>query len=118
MPMELYSSEAFIRDLVNAISNSEGKPLNIGGNHHQGIDRLYAYQLIAEAKRAYEGEVGTASLSPAGKKASSRTAKIKKFMANLERKEAPPKRPRARAATKTPATRTRKTTAAARRAPQ
>ena len=56
MPMELYSSEAFVRDIVNAISESEGKPLNIGSTHHQGIDRTYAYQLIAEAKKAIEGQ--------------------------------------------------------------
>lgn len=56
MPMELYSSEAFVRDIVNAISESEGKPLNIGSTHHQGIDRAYAYQLIAEAKKAVEGQ--------------------------------------------------------------
>ncbi|MBW4024678.1 MAG: hypothetical protein HIU92_16395 [Proteobacteria bacterium] len=55
MPMELYSSEAFVRDIVNAISESEGKPLNIGSTHHQGIDRAYAYQLIADAKRAVDG---------------------------------------------------------------
>ena len=56
MPMELYSSEAFVRDIVNAISESEGKPLNIGSTHHQGIDRAYAYQLIADAKKAVEGQ--------------------------------------------------------------
>jgi hypothetical protein len=56
MPMELYSSEAFVRDIVNAISESEGKPLNIGSTHHQGIDRAYAYQLISEAKKAIEGQ--------------------------------------------------------------
>ena len=56
MPMELYSSEAFVRDIVNAISESEGKPLNFGSTHHQGIDRAYAYQLIAEAKKALEGQ--------------------------------------------------------------
>ena len=56
MPMELYSSEAFIRDIANAISESEGKPLNIGGTYHHGIDRAYAYQLIAEAKKAIEGQ--------------------------------------------------------------
>ena len=56
MPMELYSSEAFVRDVVNAISESEGKPLNIGSTHHQGIDRAYAYQLIADTKKAIEGQ--------------------------------------------------------------
>jgi hypothetical protein len=56
MPMELYSSEAFVRDIVNAISESEGKPLNIGSSYHQGIDRTYAWQLIAEAKKAIEGQ--------------------------------------------------------------
>jgi hypothetical protein len=55
MPMELYSSEAFVRDIVNAISSSEGKPLNIGGKHHEGIDRAYIFQLISEAKKAVEG---------------------------------------------------------------
>ena len=104
MPMELYSSEALIRDLVNAISSSEGKPLNLGGHDHRGIDRTYAYQLIVEAKRAYEGQVGTAAPSAAGQQAASRTAKIKKFMADLERQEAAAKQPRARAATKTAAT--------------
>jgi hypothetical protein len=53
--MELYSSEAFVRDIVNAISSSEGKPLNIGGKHHEGIDRAYVFQLISEAKKAVEG---------------------------------------------------------------
>jgi hypothetical protein len=55
MPMELYSSEAFVRDIVNAISNSEGKPLNIGGKHQEGIDRTYIFQLISETKKAVEG---------------------------------------------------------------
>jgi hypothetical protein len=55
MPMELYSSEAFVRDIVNAISSSEGKPLNIGGNHHEGIDRSYLFQLVSAAKQAVEG---------------------------------------------------------------
>jgi hypothetical protein len=55
MPMELYSSEAFVRDIVNAISASEGKPLNIGGNHHEGIDRSYIFRLVSEAKNAVEG---------------------------------------------------------------
>ncbi len=65
MPMELYSSEAFIRDIVNAISESEGKPLNIGGNHHQGIDRDYAFQLVSKAKKAIEGSFGSSATSPA-----------------------------------------------------
>ena len=56
MPMELYSSEAFVRDIVNAISNSEGKPLNIGGKRHEGIDRTYLFQLIGEVKKAVEGQ--------------------------------------------------------------
>jgi hypothetical protein len=55
MPMELYSSEALVRDIVNAISSSEGKPLNIGGNHHEGIDRSYLFELVSEAKKAVEG---------------------------------------------------------------
>ena len=65
MPMELYSSEAFVRDIVNAISESEGKPLNIGSTHHQGIDRAYAFQLISEAKRAIEGNTGPSAANPA-----------------------------------------------------
>jgi hypothetical protein len=56
MPMELYSSEAFVRDIVNAISSSEGKPLNIGGNYHKEIDRAYVFQLISEAKKAVAGQ--------------------------------------------------------------
>ena len=56
MPMELYSSEAFVRDIVNAISSSEGKPLNIGGSHHKDIDRAYTFQLIREAKKAFDGQ--------------------------------------------------------------
>jgi hypothetical protein len=59
MPMELYSSEAFVRDIVNAISSSEGKPLNIGGNYHKDIDRAYVFQLISEAKKAVDGQRGT-----------------------------------------------------------
>lgn len=103
MPMELYSSEAFVRDIANAISNSEGKPLNFGGNHHQGIDRDYAFRLISEAKKAVEGNFGSAASSPAGKAAASRTAAIKKFMAKGEHKAAAAKPPRARAAKKMPA---------------
>jgi hypothetical protein len=57
MPMELYSSEAFVRDIVNAISKSEGKPVNIGGADHADIDRAYVFQLINEAKQAVEGHV-------------------------------------------------------------
>lgn len=106
MPMELYSSEAFVRDLVNAISNAEGKPLNIGGNHHRRIDRAYAFQLIVEAKRALEGQTGTSEPSAAGEKAASRTAKIKKFMADLEQEgDAPNPAP---APVKTAVARTRK----------
>jgi hypothetical protein len=56
MPMELYSSEAFVRDVVNAISSSEGKPLDIGGSHHKDIDRAYTFQLISDAKRAVNGQ--------------------------------------------------------------
>ncbi len=55
MPMELYSSEAFVRDIVNAISRAEGKPINIGGKHSEAVDRAYVFQLISEAKRALEG---------------------------------------------------------------
>lgn len=91
MPMELYSSEALVRDLVNAISNAEGKPLNLGGNHHRDIDRAYAFQLIVEAKRALDGQVGETKPNPAGKKAAARTEKIRTFMAELD---APPKRRR------------------------
>ena len=103
MPMELYSSEAFVRDIANAISNSEGKPLNFGGNHHQGIDRDYAFRLISEAKMAVEGNFGSAASSPAGKAAASRTAAIKKFMAKGERQDAAAKPPRARVTKKVPA---------------
>lgn len=84
MPMELYSSEAFVRDIVNAISKSEGKPLNIGGSRHQGIDRDYAFQLASEAKKAVEGTIGLSAPSPASKVAASRTAAIKKLMAKTE----------------------------------
>src|SRR6185437_11244959 len=67
MPMELYSSEAFVRDIVNAISRSEGKPLNIGGNDQHGIERDYAFLLISQAKRAVEGNAGSEGSKPAGK---------------------------------------------------
>ena len=97
MPMELYSSEAFVRDIVNAISKSEGKPLNIGGMRHQGIDRAYAFGLISEAKKAIEGNVGSSGASPASEAAASRTAAVKKFMTRLQHQDAAPKRPRARA---------------------
>ncbi len=101
MPMELYSSEAFVRDIVNAVSKSEGKPLNIGGSRHHGIDRGYAFQLISEAKKAVEGSFGSAP-SPASKAAAARTAAIKKLMAKTEvqdapakpRRSPPPKKPR------------------------
>ena len=105
MPMELYSSEAFVRDIVNAISESEGKPLYIGGNHHQSIDRDYAFQLISEAKKAIEGNIGSSATSPAGKAAASRTATIKKFMTKLERQNIAAKPPRARATKKAPSSR-------------
>ena len=64
MPMELYSADAFARDLVNAISESEGKPLNIGSGFHEGIDREYAFRLIKEAKCAIND--GQAAPSPEG----------------------------------------------------
>ncbi len=113
MPMELYSSEAFVRDLVNAISNSEGKPLNIGGNHHRGIDRAYAFDLIVQAKRALEGQTDASEPSAAGEKAASRTAKIKKFMADLEQEgEAPPAaKPEVSPPAELPAARAKKTPA-------
>ena len=103
MPMELYSSEAFVRDIANAISSSEGKPLNFGGNHHQGIDRDYAFQLITEAKMAIEGNFGSSASSPASKATASRSAAIKKFMTKSKRQDAAAKPPRARATKKTPA---------------
>ncbi len=101
MPMELYSSEAFVRDIVNAISKSEGKPLNIGGTRHQGIGRDYAFGLISEAKKAVEGNFGSSGASPASKAAASRTAAIKKFMTKPEHQDTAPKSPRARATKKT-----------------
>ena len=88
MPMELYSSEAFVRDVVNAISKSEGKPLNIGGSRHHGIDRDYAFQLISDAKKAVEGTLGLSAPSPASKAAAARTAAIKKLMAKTEAQDA------------------------------
>ncbi len=101
MPMELYSSEAFVRDIVNAISESEGKPLNIGSTHHQGIDRGYAFQLIGEAKRAIEGNAGPSADDPASEAAASRTAAVQKFMTKIGHQDATAKPPRARAARKT-----------------
>jgi hypothetical protein len=66
--MELYSSEAFVRDIVNAISSSEGKPVNIGGTeHHKRIDRRYIFELISQAKKAVEGQ--QAPLTPKEAKA-------------------------------------------------
>lgn len=103
MPMELYSSEAFVRDIVNAISKSEGKPLNLGGSRHQGIDRGYAFQLISEARKAVEGSFGHSAPSPASKVAAARTAAIKKLMAKTEVQEAAAK-PR-----RSPPTNTKKT---------
>ena len=101
MPMELYSSEAFVRDIVNAISKSEGRPLNIGGSRHQGIERDYAFGLISEAKKAVEGNSGSSGAGPASEAAASRTAAIKTFMTKLEHQDAAPKRPRVRATKKT-----------------
>ena len=60
MPMELYSSEAFVRDIVNAISESRGQAAQSGGNHHQGIDRDYAFA----DQRGQEGHRG--QFPPAG----------------------------------------------------
>jgi hypothetical protein len=88
MPMELYSSEAFVRDIVNAISRSEGKPLNIGGNDQNGIEREYAFLLISQAKRAVEGNAGSEGSGPAGKAVVSRSEAIQKLMAKLDRQEA------------------------------
>jgi hypothetical protein len=56
MPMVLYTTEELIRDMVNAISSSEGKPVDIGGREHRDIDRAYLYQLVGEVKRAVEGK--------------------------------------------------------------
>jgi hypothetical protein len=103
MPMELYSSEAFVRDIVNAISESEGKPRNIGGNHHAGIDRGYAFQLISDAKKSVEGNAGSSEISAAGNAAATRTTAIKKFMTKLSRQSAAPKKSRTRAVKKPPA---------------
>ncbi|MGI4950292.1 MAG: hypothetical protein ACRYGM_00640 [Janthinobacterium lividum] len=83
MPMELYSSEAFVRDLVNAISKSEGRPLNIGGRH-QGIDRDYAFRLISEAKKAIEGSYGQAKPAPSVQDAAARSAAVRTLMAKTE----------------------------------
>jgi hypothetical protein len=96
MPMELYSSEAFVRDIANAISKSEGRPLNIGGTRHQGIDRDYAYQLITEAKKAIEGNFGQSAAGAASKAGPSRGEAVKKLLAKLDRKDAMAKTPRKR----------------------
>lgn len=56
MPMVLYTTEEFIRDLVNAISSSEGKPVDIGGHEHKNIDRSYVFQLISDVKKAVDGQ--------------------------------------------------------------
>lgn len=105
MPMELYSSEAFVRDIVNAISKSEGKPLNIGGTRHQGIDRDYAYQLITEAKKAIEGNFGQNAAHAASKAGPSRGEAVKKLLAKLDRKDAIAKAPRKTVSKKTPSPR-------------
>ena len=86
--MELYSSDAFVRDIVNAISRSEGKPLNIGGNGQQGIQRNYAFQLISEAKRAVEGNAGLKGCGSVSNDAVSRSDAIQNLMRTLEREEA------------------------------
>lgn len=88
MPMELYSSEALVRDLVNAISKSEGRPINIGGNHHEGIDRDYAFRLVSDSKRAVEGHSGTQAAYAADKAAKSRSTAIKRLIARTERQAA------------------------------
>src|SRR5215472_3920869 len=104
MPMELYSSEAFVRDIVNAISRSEGKPLNIGGNDQRGIEREYAFLLISQAKRAVDGNASSQSSGRAGKAAVSRSGAIRKFVAKLDRQEATArKRTRARKKAASPA---------------
>src|ERR1700710_152452 len=100
MPMELYSSEAFVRDIINAISESEGKPLNIGGNHHQGIDRDYAFRLISDAKKAVEGNVAAAGDGAASHQGEARTKAIRNFMTKLPRQDAARKKPAARTAKK------------------
>jgi len=86
--MELYSSEAFIRDIVNAISRSEGKPLNIGGNDQRGIEREYAFLLISQAKRAADGNASSQGSGRAGKAVASRGEAIQKFVAKLDRQKA------------------------------
>ena len=98
MPMELYSSEAFVRDLVNAISRAEGRPLNIGGNRHSGIDRAYAFQLIAQARKAIEGNAGPEGNAPATKQPVSRSAEIQKLMKKLDEQESAEREKPARAA--------------------
>ncbi|RYY14042.1 MAG: hypothetical protein EON55_09170 [Alphaproteobacteria bacterium] len=100
MPMELYSSEAFVRDLVNAISKSEGKPMNIGGARHHGIDRPYAFQLITEAKRAVEGNFAPVGAASPAKAPASRSDAIKKLMTKLDKQDAAARKPRTRAAAK------------------
>jgi hypothetical protein len=59
MPMVLYTTEELIRDIVNAISSSEGKPVDIGGKEHRHIDRAYLYELLAEVKQAVDGHAVT-----------------------------------------------------------
>jgi hypothetical protein len=111
MPMELYSSEALVCDLVNAISKAEGRPINIGGNHHEGIDRDYAFRLVSDSKRAVEGHSGTQEAHAADKAAASRSTAIKRFIAKTERQAATskPASPRTKKkALPASATRTRK----------
>ena len=104
MPMELYSSEAFVRDIVNAISRSEGKPLNIGGNDQRGIEHEYAFLLISQAKRAVEGNASSEGSGRAGKAAVSRGEAIQKLVAKLDRRQAAPrKRTRVRMKAASPA---------------
>jgi hypothetical protein len=67
MPMVLYTTEELIRDIVNAISSSEGKPVDIGGRTHRDIDRTYVYQLVGEVKKAVEGKAVTRRRAAAAK---------------------------------------------------
>ena len=55
MPDAIYTREHLIRDVVNTVSSAEGKPVHLGGKHHEEIDRAYILHLVSETVRAVDG---------------------------------------------------------------
>jgi hypothetical protein len=50
-----YTREALIRDVVNAVSQAQKKPINLGGQPAESVNRAYILEVLAEVTRVVGG---------------------------------------------------------------